>query len=43
MCRVIAELQKFKDIELIDTNKNINIVVKCEDTNIVELKINRRC
>ncbi|MCI8308685.1 MAG: hypothetical protein HFJ45_00365 [Clostridia bacterium] len=43
MCRVIAEFQKFKDFELIDTNKNINIAVKCEDTNIVELKINRRC
>ena len=40
LCRIIAEFQKFKNFNLIDNEKDINIEVKCSGTKIVELKIN---
>lgn len=40
MCKIIAEFEKFKNFQLIDTEKDINIEITCENTNIVEIKIN---
>ena len=40
ICKGVAEFLKYKDFELIDKEKNIDIEVKCEKPNIVELKIN---
>lgn len=38
--RVLAEFLKYKNFELVDETKKIDIEVKCENTNIVEFKIN---
>lgn len=40
MSKVIAEFIDYKNFELIDNNKNIDIEVKCENPNIIEYKIN---
>jgi hypothetical protein len=40
MCRVIAEFIDFKNFELIDNTRNIDIEVTCEDQKIVEFKVN---
>jgi len=40
MTRVIAEFENFVDFELIDESRNIDIEVLCEDTDIIQFKIN---
>lgn len=40
ICKAIAEFIDYKDFELLDKEKNIDIEVKCQKPNIVEFKIN---
>lgn len=40
LCKAIAEFINFKNFELVDTAKNIDIEVICERPNIVQIKIN---
>lgn len=40
ICKGVAEFLKYKNFELIDKSKNIDIEIKCEEANIIEFKIN---
>ncbi len=40
LCKSVVEFENYKNIELIDTAKDIKIEVKCEGTSLTEIKIN---
>ncbi len=40
LLQLIAEYENFNDFKIIDSNRNIEIEVLCEDTNLVQITIN---